>query len=243
MALGNPDRPDNPQTVRLGRLHDRGHLRGPSRKVYGNNRAREVAGQPSDLVGIKAHRVSPDVREDRASARMHDHIRSRGERHRRDDHFIARSKTDGDKRQVKSRSARINGDRVRRVHITGKLLLKLCRPWPGPNPGRPQRRDHLVDLGLLDVRPAEHQIVFAHRLVDGPGGGVDAHTVSIMAITSGGTRAAQCPPVPGTRDSPPPVSREASSTERAAGRRGPSRVSGSKPRHRRDRTTTLCGRV
>ena len=128
-------------------------------KVNGNDRARPGRQTAEDLGGREAMRLLIDVRKHRAGPGVDDRVRGRGERHRRHDHLITRLEIERNHRQVKRSGARVHGKRMLSADVDAKRLLEPRHSRPGPNPGRPQSREDLVDFWLEQLGRAEDEVV------------------------------------------------------------------------------------
>ena len=107
--------------------------------MNGDDRLRPLVDELGDARGIDVEIVVAHVREHRRRARVHDDVRRRRPRDRRDDHLVALADAERDERKVECRRAGRDREHVLRVEQRRRALLELRRLRPRRQPARTQR--------------------------------------------------------------------------------------------------------
>ena len=101
-----------------------------------------------------------------ARAGVDDRVDRRAEGHGARDDLVARSDPRGEDREVQRGGARAHGDRSVDAFVGGERALEGLDARTRPDPAAGETRGDLLDLGVLEARPAEDQrrlFVSRHR--------------------------------------------------------------------------------
>jgi hypothetical protein len=147
---------DDRQAVGLRERIQPVHVHRPTRQVNGHDRPRAWGDCCRRLLEVDEAGSRHRLDQHRRGPRVLDCIGGRYERHRGDEHLVARPHTEHLQRQGQRGCARRHAPAVLDAEVVGKQRLEAMDLGPGPHPSRPQRVDDLGDLILADHRLAEH---------------------------------------------------------------------------------------
>src|SRR6266850_435925 len=153
---------DQQEAVPARELLDLVHAAGAASVVDRQDRTRARGNCGRDQRRIDVARVTLDVNEDRARARVDNGVGRRAERHRRGDHLVAGTNFGHEHREVQGGGAGAYRDGPSDPDVFPEEFLEASDSWPRAYPARPQGRDHLIDLLLLDQRTPEYEEILPH---------------------------------------------------------------------------------